>query len=76
VSGRYCIDEMPRPYLSAITPYSPDREVDRRSDSPIEYFVVLLLSISTIEHHYYREVIALFMIFLGNITMHRYNLFL
>jgi len=76
VSGRYCVGKVPRPYLSTITPYSPDREVDRRSDSPIESFVVLLPSIRTVEHHYYREVIALFMIFLGNVTMHKYNLFL
>jgi len=34
VSGRYCVGEVPRPYLSAITPYSPDHEVDCRSDSP------------------------------------------
>ena len=45
VSGRYCVGKMPRPYLSAITPYSLDREVDHRSDSPVESFVVLLLII-------------------------------
>ena len=76
VSGRCCVDEVPTPYLSAITPYSPDREVDHGSDSPVESFVVLLQSIGTVEHQYYGEVIALFMIFFGNITMHRYNLFL
>ena len=75
VSGRYCVGEVPRPYLSVITAYSPDREVDRKSDSHVESFIVLL-SVGTAEHHYYREVIALFMIFRGNITMHRYNLFL
>ena len=69
VSGRYCVGEVPRPYLSVITPYSPDREVDRGSDSPVESFVVLVLSVGTVEHYYYREVIVLFMIFLGNITM-------
>jgi len=76
VSGRYCVGEVSRPYLSAITPYSPDHEVDRRSDSHVESFVVLLSSKRTVEHHYYREVIALFTIFLGNITMHKYNLLL
>jgi len=76
VSGRYCVGEVPRLYLCAITPYSLDREVDRGSGSPVVSFVVLLPSITTVEHHYYREVIALFMIFLGNITMHKYNLFL
>jgi len=75
VSGRYCVGEVPRPYLSVITPYSLDREVDRGSGSTVESFVVLLLSIRTVEHHYYRKDIALFMIFLGNITMHKYNIF-
>jgi len=56
VSGRYYVGEMPRPYLSAITPYSPDCEVDHESDSHVESFVVLLLSTRTIEHHYYRKV--------------------
>jgi len=69
VSGRYCVGKVPRPYLFVITPYIPDHEVDHRSDSPVESFVVLLLSIGTVEDHYYREVIALFMIFLGNITI-------
>ena len=41
----------------------------------VESFVFLLLIIRIAEHHYYREVIAIFMIFLANITMHRYNLF-
>jgi len=64
---------VPRPYLSAITPYSPKLEVDRGSDSLVESFVILLPIIRIVEHHYYREVIAMFMIFLAN--MHRYNLF-
>jgi len=76
VSGRYCVGEVPRPYLSAITPYSPEPEVDHRSNSPVESFVVLLPIIRIVEHHYYKEVIAMFMIFLANITMHEYNLFL
>jgi len=75
VSDRYCVGEVPRPYLSMITPYSPKLEVDRESDSPVESFVFLLLIIRIVEHHYYRKVIAMFMIFLANITMHRYNLF-
>jgi len=41
VSGRYCVGEVPKPYLSAITPYSPYCEVDCGSNSPIESFVVL-----------------------------------
>ena len=74
VGDRYCIGEVPRPYLSAIIPYSLELEVDCESDSPIESFVFLLLIIGFVEHHYYREILALFMIFLANITMHRYNL--
>jgi len=65
-----------RPYLSAITPYSLEPEVDHSSDSLVESFIFLLPIIRLVEHHYYREVIAMFMIFLANITMHRYNLFL
>jgi len=75
VSDRYCVGEVPRPYLSAITPYSTELEVDRESDSPVESFVFLLLIIRFVEHYYYREVIAMFIIFLANITIHRYNIF-
>jgi len=38
VSDRYCVGEVPRPHLFVITPYSPELEVDRRSDSPVESF--------------------------------------
>ena len=41
VSGRYRVGEMPRPYLSVITPYSPKLELDRGTDSPVESFVVV-----------------------------------
>jgi len=75
LSDRYCVGEVPRLYLSAITPYSLELEVDRESDSPIESFVFLHPIIRIVEHHYYKEVIAMFMIFLANITMHRYSLF-
>ena len=75
VSGKYCVGVVPRPYLSTITPYSLELEVDRGSDSPVESFVFLLLIIRIVEHHYYREVLALFIIFLAYITMHRYNFF-
>jgi hypothetical protein len=76
VCGKYCVGMVPIPYLPAIAPYILDRVVDRGSDSPIESFVVHLLSIWQTEHNYYREVTAIFYIFLSNITMHRYNLFL
>jgi len=76
VRGRYCVGEVPRPYLSEITPYSLEHEVDHGSDSCVESFVFFVPIIRIVEHHYYREVIDMFLIFLANITMHRYNLFL
>ena len=75
VSDRYCVGMVPIPYLSAIAPYIPDREVDRGSDSPVESFVALLPSIGLAEQTYYIEVIAMSLVFSGNITMHRCNLF-
>jgi hypothetical protein len=76
VSGKHCVGVVPIPYLPAIVPYIPDRMVDRGSGSPIESSVVHLPSIGQAEHNYYREVMAMFYIFLSNITMRRYNLFL
>jgi len=54
ISGRYCVGVVPRLYLSTITLYSPKLEVDHENDSPIEFFVFLLLIIRIVEHHYYR----------------------
>jgi hypothetical protein len=76
VSGKHCVGVVPILYLPAIPPYILDRVVDRGSDSPVESFVVHLPSIGQAEHNYYREVMAMFYIFLSNITMRRYNLFL
>jgi hypothetical protein len=76
VSGKHCVGMVPIPYLPAIAPYIPDRMVDHGSDSPVESFVVHLPSIGQAEHHYYGEVTAMFYIFLSNITMRRYNIFL
>jgi hypothetical protein len=76
VSGKYYVGMVSIPYLPAIVPYILNRVVDRRSDSPVESFVVHLPSIRQAEHNYYREVMAMFYIFLSNITMHRYNIFL
>jgi hypothetical protein len=76
VSGQYCVGVVPIPYFPAIAPYIPDSVVDHRSDSPVESFVVHLKSIGQAEHNYYRKVIAMFFIFLRNITMRRYNIFL
>jgi hypothetical protein len=76
VSGKYCVGMVLIPYLPAIAPYISDRVADRGSDNPIESFIVYLPSIGQAEHNYYREVIAMFFIFLRNITMRRYNLLL
>jgi hypothetical protein len=76
VSGKHCVGVVPIPYLPAIVPYILDRVVDHGSDSPIESSIVHLPSIGQAEHNYYREVMAMFHIFLSNITMRRYNLFL
>jgi hypothetical protein len=76
VSGKHCVGMVPIPYLPAIAPYILDRVVDRTSDSLVESFVVHLPSIGQAEHNNYREVTAMFYIFLSNITMRRYNLFL
>jgi hypothetical protein len=76
VSGKHCVGVVPIPYLPAIAPYILDHVVDHGSDSPVESFVVHLLNIGQVEHNYYREVTAMFYIFLSNITMRRYNLFL
>jgi hypothetical protein len=74
VSGKNYVGVVPISYLPAIAPYISDRVIDRGSDSPVESFVVHLPSIGEAEHNYYREVTAMFYIFLSNITMHRYNL--
>jgi hypothetical protein len=76
VSGKYCVGVVPILYFPMIAPYISDHVVDHRSDSPIESFIVHLPSIGQAEHNYYREVIAIFFIFLRNITMRRYNLLL
>jgi hypothetical protein len=76
VSGKHCVGVVPIPYLPMIAPYIPDHVVDRGSDSPVESFVVHLPSIGQAEYNYYREVTAMFYIFLSNITMRRYNHFL
>ena len=51
----------------------PDREVVRDSDSFIDSYIVPLSCIGLAEQHYYRGVIAMFLIFLDNITMHGHS---
>ena len=70
VNDKYCVGVVPIPYLSAIVPYMPDRGVVRDSDSFIDSYIVPLSCIGLAEQHYYRGVIAMFLIFLDNITMH------
>jgi hypothetical protein len=76
VSGKHCVGVVPIPYLPVIVPYNPNHVVDHGSDSPIDSSIVHLPSIGQAENNYYREVTAMFHIFLSNITMRRYNLFL
>jgi hypothetical protein len=76
VSGKHYVGVVPIPYLPAIAPYIPNHVVDRGSDSLVESIIVYLPSIGQAEHNYYREVMAMFYIFLSHITMCRYNLFL
>jgi hypothetical protein len=76
VSGQYCVGVVPIPYFPTITLYILDCVVDRESDSPVESFIVHLPSIGQAEHNYYRDVIVMFFIFLRNITIRRYNIFL
>ena len=70
VNDKYCVGVVPIPYLSVIVPYMPDRGVVRGSDSSIDSYILPLSCIGLAEQHYYRGVIAMFLIFLDNITMH------
>ena len=70
VNDIYCLGVVLIPYLSAIVPYMPDRGVVRGSDSSIDSYIVPLSCIGLAEQYYYRVVIAMFLIFLDNITMH------
>ena len=76
VDGRYCVGVVPIPYLSAIAPYMPDRGVVRDSDNFVDSYIVPLPCVRRAEQYYYGGVIAMFLIFLDNITMHGRNLFL
>ena len=70
VNDRYCVGVLPILYLSMIVPYMSDRGVVRGGDSSIDSYIVPLPCIGHAEQHYYRGVIAMFLIFLDNITMH------
>jgi len=74
VNDKYCVGVMPIPYLSAIVPYMSDHRVVRGGDSSVDSYIVPIPCIGLAEQHYYRGVIAMFLIFLDNITMHGCNL--
>jgi hypothetical protein len=76
VSGQYCVGMVPIPYFPMIAPYIPDRVVVRGCDIPVECYIVHLPNVDRVEHNYYKERLAMFMIFLHNISMCRYNLVL
>ena len=69
VNDKYCVGVVLIPYLSVIVPYMSNRGVVHVSDSSIDSYIVPLSCIGLAEQHYYRGVIAMFLIFLDNITM-------
>ena len=71
-----CVGVVLIPYLSAILPNMPDRGVVLDSDSFIDSYIVPLSCIGLAKQYYYRGVIAMFPIYLANITMHGRNLVL
>jgi len=70
VNDKYCVGVVHIPYLSAMVPYMPDRGVVRGGDSSIDSYIVPLPCKGQGEQHYYRGVMAMFLIFLDNITIH------
>jgi hypothetical protein len=78
VSGQYCVGMVHIPYFSVIAPYILDRVivVVHGCDIPVESYIVHLPNVDHVEHNYYKERKAMFMIFLHNISMCRYNLVL
>jgi len=73
VNDKYCVGVVSIPYLSTIVPYISDRGVVRGGDSSVNSYIVSLPCIGKAVQHYYRGVIAMFLIFLDNITMHGRN---
>jgi hypothetical protein len=74
VSGKYCVGMVPIPYFPTIAPYIPNRVVVCGSYSPVESYIVHLLNVDRLEHNYYKERLAMFMIFLHNVFVCRYKL--
>jgi len=73
VNDKYYVGVVPLPYLSVIVPCMLDRGVVCGGDSSVYSYIVPLPCIGQAEQHYYRGVIAMFLIFLDNITMHGRN---
>jgi hypothetical protein len=73
VSGKCCVGVVPIPYFPTIAPYILDRVVVRGSDSHVESYIIHLPNIDHVEHNYYKESLAMFMIFPYNISMRRYK---
>jgi hypothetical protein len=73
VSGKYCVGVVPIPYFPAIGPYISDCVVVRGSDSPVVSYIVHLPNVDHVEHNYYKESLAMFMIFSHNIFVRRYK---
>jgi hypothetical protein len=69
VSGKYCVGVVHIPYFPAIAPYTPDRLVVHGSDCTIESYIVHLTNVDSVEHNYYKERLAMFVIFLHNISV-------
>jgi hypothetical protein len=76
VSGQYSVSVVSITYFPAIAPYISDRVVVYGCDIPVESYIVHLPNVDRVEHNYYKERLAMFMIFLYNISMCRYNLVL
>jgi hypothetical protein len=76
VSGQFCVGMVPIPYFPAIAPYISDRVVVRGCDIPVKSYIVHLPNIDRVEYNYYKERLVMFMIFLHNTSMCRYNLVL
>jgi hypothetical protein len=76
VSGKYCVGVVLIPYFPTIAPYIPDRVVVHGSDNPVESYIVHLPNVDRVEHNYYKDRLAMLMIFVYNISMCRYKLVL
>ena len=73
MGGRHYVSVVLIRCLPVDTPYIPGHMVDRGCDTPIEPFVVHLLNIGIQVGYSYEGRYALFLIFLSNIPMCRYE---